>query len=798
MKTIVQNRTKLILLLVQGLIMSAAVLYWLANRGNAFHKAFSPEEFQVSGSTVVAQDVTTDETMSQGGVFMQTPELPLDRGVYQIDIRYNANHPGSRVSITSTDPNDSRIHCAVARLNPNLHQATLSLELTGADTVVLSADFSGDGYLSITGVSVSETSALYKRTLFYAFLLCLLIFALHRLLHSDRAARGVFLALSCIFTVSCFLLFRDHLLYADDLFFHLLRIEGLQKGLYSGTFPVKIYPVMAQDYGYAVGVFYGDLALYFPALLRLLGFSVQSAYKFFIGALNLGTVMISYLSFRRMFHSRLSGITGCALCSLSHYRLLDIYQRAAVGECLGIMFFPLVLLSFYLIFLETTEKNWQKHALLTALSMTGLIQSHILSCEIVFFLVLTTCLVLVRLVLQKYRFLALLSAAVLSVLLNSGFLVPFLDYYREDILIATPQWMERTSGRDIQSVGLDLEQLFTLVRKEPVSGTPGADRFLLPQHGIGMVFGTGMLLFLILLICQCVRRRQDKSFPSVEPQSDRNFFPALFCFVLGCVTLFMSTSLFPWNALANTGPLAGKLCYSLQFPWRMLAPSFVLLSFPICYSISFLRGHRSSSAAAAVTLFLAVLLLWSCGWFFYGKSRTGTPHEIYATEDLDTMLLGTNDYFPTDTDVDGIEAGRINQSYINAYDSYVKSGTEIRCHVSAGSRDSDPGQGSQQEQNRDPGQNSQQKQNSDPGQESYLEFPLNYYKYYVCTDDAGQSLPVSSGNNGMLRVSFPEGFDGNILLSFREPPHWRIAEGISLTAGLGCILALFLYSRKKD
>lgn len=769
MKIIVKNREKLILLLIQGMLMTIAVLYWLFSRGNAFQKTFSLEELLVSDSAVIAQDVTTDETMSQSGVFMQTPALPLDRGIYQVNIGYNANHPGSRISISSTNPDDGRIHCAEARLNPNLHQTILSLELTGADTIVISADFSGDGYLSITSVSISETSALYKRTLFYAFLLCLLIFVLYRFLHSDSAAKGVFLALSGIFALSCFLLFRNHLLYADDLFFHLLRIEGLQKGLYAGTFPVKIYPVMAQDYGYAVGVFYGDLALYFPAFLRLLGFSVQSAYKFFIGALNLGTVTISYFSFRRMFHSRLSGILGCALCSLNHYRLLDLYQRAAVGECLGIMLFPLVLLSFYLIFMETTEKNWWRHALLAAFSMTGLIQSHILSCEIVFFIVLITCLSFIRLVLQKYRFLALLSAAALSVLLNAGFLVPFLDFYQEDILITSPQWMERTAGKDIQSVGLDISQLFTLIRRDVVSETPDPDRFLLPQHGIGMVFGAGIILFLIVLICRFIRRQPDKKFPPERSQSDENFCPALFCFAMGCLTLFMSTSLFPWNALANMGPLAEKLCYSLQFPWRMLAPSSILFSFTICYSISFLREHRNMHTATAVTLFLAVLLLWNCGWFFSGKIRTGTPHEIYSTEDLDTMLLGTNDYFPTDTDVDGIEAGRINQSYINSYDSYTKDGTRIQCHVSAGSQD------------------------------SYMEFPLNYYKYYVCTDDSGHSLPVSSGNNGMLRVSFPEGFDGNILLTFREPPHWRIAEGISLTVGLGCVLALLRFCTvKKD
>lgn len=740
------SREKVILLLIQFIILSAAVLYWLFNRGHALQKTFTLDEFLVADSTVVAEDVTTDEIMSQGGVFLETPPLSLDRGVYQIEIHYNANRRGSTVSAHSSSLEESEFHCAVIQLHPNLHHTTIMLELTKpADDVVISADFSGDGYISITNVAVFETSARYKRVLFYAFLLCLLLALIYAFIRSNNSTRGVMLALAGIFGLSSFLIFRDHLLYGDDLFYHLLRIEGIQTGISQGIFPVKIHPVWAQDYGYAVGVFYGNLALYFPAFLRLLGFSVQTAWQFLIGAINLGTVIAFYLSFRRMFHSRLLGILASMLGCLNNYRLIDVYRRAAVGECLSILLFPLILLSFYLIFMETDEKNWVKHSFLTAFSLTGLIQSHVVSCEMVFFIVLTACLIMLRRVFQKYIFRSLTLAAFLSILLNLGFLVPFLDFYNEEILIGSPQW--EGCSNDLQAVSLDPLQLFTLIEKNPSPNAYG------PAYGIGPAFGAGILLFLLLLVLRVKKCRDD-----------RNFYPALLCFFLGGSLLFMSTKLFPWNALAGTGSIAEKLCHTIEFPWRLLAPGATLLTFSFCYIVSAVQKHFTKPAlgGAAVFVCLALPLLLSCVWFLSENARNRPARYIYATEDLDTMLLSSRDFLPTVTDPDKIEAGQINLSEGVSLSAYAKRGTDIQGHVSTG------------------------------GTEGFIDFPLNYYRYYLCVDASGQSLPVSSGGNGMVRVTFPAAYENDIHIAFREPFHWRIAECFSLICCLGSIAALYM------
>lgn len=752
------SKEKLILLLCQGCLLAAAVLFWLFNRGNAFQKSFALDEFLVADTAVVVQDVTTDETRSQGGTFMETPAISLDKGVYLIEISYNADREGSTISVTSEELSEHQLRCTDAVLNPRLHHVTMTLELTEpANDVVISADFSGEGYISITGVGVFETSALYKRTFFYSVLLCLFLAVVYFFWHSQKETKAVMLALTVALGISVIPLLNEYVLYGHDMYYHMLRIEGIREGLSMGIFPVKIHPVWAQDYGYAVGVFYGDIALYFPAVLRILGFSVQATYKIFIASMNLGTIIIAYFSFKRMFHSRWIGVLGSMFSSLNFYRMLDVYRRAAIGECLGIMLLPLVLLSFYLIFMETDEKNWWKHALFTAFSLTGLVQSHILSCEMVFFLVVVVCIILIKKVFQKDIFRALSTGAILSVLLNVGFLVPFLDFYNEEIQIASSNWAGGMPAEKLQQYALDFMKIFTLADISAKSEVELWKRFLEKPMGAGILFGVGIILFVALFIFRFQKFIKDK-----------NFYPAILCFVLGFVLCFMSSKLFPWEKLANSGDIAEKLCSSLQFPWRLLAPGTILLIFSICYAISYLRKGGSRIIPFGVTAVLIIVLLIDCSVFISDRKVNGEKRYLYATEDLDSMLLGTYDYLPAITNPDEIEAGWLNLSNISSVESYTKRGTEIQCQVTVGEQD------------------------------GFIDFPLNYYRYYSCMDSLGQEFPVSLGHNGMLRVSFPAGYMGNVQIGFREPWHWRLAELISALVGVGCLISLLGLKRRTE
>lgn len=746
-----------ILMAAQLLIMSAAILGWLVHRGNPFQKTFTLDEYIVTENTVVIEDVTTDDTMNEGGTFMRTPDTTLKKGTYTIHVSYNANADESTVSAGSSQLSSLEMHCPDAPLNPAYHTAVLSLDLSrGVTDFSVSASFSGKGYLSITGVSIIENSDYYKRNIFRAFVFCLVLDLLWLFRKSDASSRRVMLALAVIFGASCYPLWLDYLTPGHDMPFHLLRIEGLAKGLADHVFPVKIHPVWARDHGYAVGVMYGNAFLYFPALLRRFGYSIQSAYKLYAAAVNLGTVLISYFAFKRMFQSRKIGLLGCLVYSLSIYRLIDLYTRSSVGEYTAMMFFPMVLCGFYLIFMEASKNDWINPAIMTALGITGLIQSHVLSCEMTAFVILFVCLVLIRRVLRRYTFTALALAAMLALLLNLGFLIPFLDYYNTDLNITSDQWAGSTIGF-FQENGLFPAQLFTLFGH--ATGSAWQVQGGVAQEvtiTVGIFILLGLLLFFYMLLCH-----------GRECRAHRNFVPACICTAVGCLLLYMSTCYFPWEAIAALGDPARKLIYVLQFPWRLLAPATALLTFSCCFSVSMLCGIYRKATAYPILISMLTLLAVNCGWFLYHFTFSSGTYRVYATYELNSMTMYSYDYLPAYTNPENIRDNTIIQVDITAFDAYEKQGTKILCSVTA--------------------------ENSG----GYIDFPLNYYKYYDCTDTVtGEHLEVTPGYNNMLRVTFPAGYSGNIRIRFQEPFHWRLSEILSLLTLL-CSAGLLLYRKRR-
>lgn len=743
------TRQTCVLIALQLLIMAAAFLGWLIHRGSLFQKTFTLDEYIVSPNTVVIEDVTTDATMSEGGSFMHTPEISLKKGTYKIIVSYNANADESTARGGSSQLSSLEMICPEITLNPAYHTTELMLDISRSVTdFTVDISFSGKGYLSITNISIVETTDRYKRNIVRAFALCLLLNLIYVFKRSDLSSRRVILALAVIFGISCYPLCLDSLPVGHDIPFHLLRIEGIAKGLADHIFPVKIHPVWARDHGYAVGVMYGNAFLYFPALLRRFGYSVQSAYKIYAAAINLGTVVISYFSFKRIFRSKKIGLSGSLIYSLSIYRLIDVYTRASVGEYTAMMFLPVILCGFYLIFTEAAKESWHKYAILTSLGLTGMVQSHVLSCEMTVFVILFVCLILIKRVFQRYTFTALASAAILSVLLNLGFLVPFLDYYNTKLYINAEGWIGSTIGF-FEENGLFAVQLFTLFGHG--SGSSWQTRAGVSNEvtiTMGIIFLLGLLLFFYLLLChyrECRARKQMMS--------------ACVCTASGCLLLYMATCYFPWEAIASLGAPVRKLIYSMEFPWRLLAPATALLTFSCCFAVSVLCDIYKKATAQAVLFAMIVLTSVNCGWYLYNYTFSGDPYWVHAGYELNTMVMYSYDYLPADTNPENIKDNLIIQEGITSLANYEKHGTKILCDVVT--------------------------ENSG----GYIDFPLNYYKYYTCTDTStGEPLEVSSGYNNMLRITFPASYSGSISIRFQEPLHWRLSELLSLLTflGLGC------------
>lgn len=160
-----------------------------------------------------------------------------------------------------------------------------------------------------------------------------------------------------------------------DLGFHLYRIVSLSDALSKGAFPVRIYPERFNNYGYGSPLFYCDFFLLIPAVLHnAFSLDITTCWKVLMFLLNLATFFTAYYSYRFLSGSANIGLAATFLYTLSTYRLLDIYTRAAIGESCALVFFPLVFCGLVQV-LREHPSGW----LTLTVGYTGILLSHTLS-----------------------------------------------------------------------------------------------------------------------------------------------------------------------------------------------------------------------------------------------------------------------------------------------------------------------------------------------------------------------------------------------------------------------------------
>lgn len=98
---------------------------------------------------------------------------------------------------------------------------------------------------------------------------------------------------------------------------------------------------------------YSDVFLYPAAVLRILGFSLQTSYKVYVASITAATVGITFYALRKMFRSDCAALLGTALYTLSFYRLTNVFVRAAVGEYTAMAFLPLVVYGLWRIYRQS-------------------------------------------------------------------------------------------------------------------------------------------------------------------------------------------------------------------------------------------------------------------------------------------------------------------------------------------------------------------------------------------------------------------------------------------------------------
>lgn len=621
------------------------------------------------------------------------------------------------------------------------------------------------GNLAVKGVSLVQNNALQRIRLFLVLVVSLLADVVCLWHVYDRqygiadVSKTVVFGLGLITVFASLPLMTDYIISSGDVGYHLMRIEGLKDGIVSGQFPVRIAPKWLQDYGYADAVFYGQTLLLPAALFRMIGFTVTTSYRMFILCVNLATAWLAYYCFRRIFGRPYIGLLCSMLYTLSIYRLYKLYMRGSLGEALGMLFLPLLAYGFWRVFTEDHKAKAYRWCFLPlTIGFAGIMQTHMLTCELVGGFTVLLCILLWKKVFRRETFLALAKTVIVSVLLAAWFIIPFLDY------MATGDFMiQHAYERTIQERGLYLAHLFSVYPFAGTSVFPAEDGMV---NAMPVGIGFALLVCLILWCYLLVLGR--KTLQDRGGLHKRYLTLGNIGLGFAVLSMFMSLSAFPWNSIQFRHRIIATLVSSLQFPERtlMIAGIGSVLVAGVLACLAFNQEHKGwriafCSVMSGLTILTSLLLLDD---FVHNTNFV----RIYNAEGMGSGYIAGQEYLPYGTDASQLlwrAPAAIGDVEIEGYEQGPLT-MEVSCRM--------------------------------PGGEGSLNLPLLYYKGYRAIDqNTGERLAVYAGENNTVQVDVPTGYEGTIRVAYVSPWYWRLAEAVSLISGIG-LAVWYCMMRKKD
>ena len=725
----------------------------LAIIGFTFAQAVQPAanyEIMPDQWEVIAKNATIDydEEGRIGAVepaeeesILRTAQLRLLAGHYKIEADYNF--------VPTQNKDEQESHAGVYFMADDAMVVTGERELFAVgrthDTVVLNVRYTnktirlvaydGGGVFTLGKVTIQQDRVYaWVRVLGWllaAFFLDLLLFLFlptSPLAIRNADLRGcLFLLGGAVLLASMPVLMQGGGIFGDDIYFHLSRIEGIAQGLKSGQFPVRIYSQAKNGYGYAPSLFYGELCLYFPAVLRTLGVSVQLSYHLYVLAVQMLTAGIAFYSFRQMFSHNKTALLGSVLYLLNPYRLQNLYWRGAVGEYTAMAFLPLIPAALCLLYgkKEPTKKQAGVACTEMVIAFGMLLQTHMISLEIMVLATAVFCLFHLRRTFSRCVLFVWLKSVAIVLLLNLWFLLPFLEIMGSGIYGGMYGGTTMNAGRMIQRSGYAIPKVLTW-------NTHG--------RNIGIELIIGCMVFLWAWI------GHDEEIPHREQKI------GLWSTGIGLAACWASTNTFPWGLVgALPGKISGILL-AIQFPWRYLTLAAILLTLATLCAVSLLRPKKLARPLAVLLLSASLL---GVGFFYreYLPSESGEyvgdSGELIYVDHLVTNVAWYYDklYLP-------ISAKETRDGFViekkattAEVEQIEKTENGVILQYTAGM-----------------------------GEDGIIELPLLYYPVYGIKEGAGTLFKTE---NGMLGIQVPAGSSGTIRVAVQEPLRWRLAELVS-------------------
>ena len=232
-----------------------------------------------------------------------------------------------------------------------------------------------------------------------------------------------------IFIFSLFMtcIFKLSYINGDDSLFHIANINVIKDNLFNLS---KIRPMIANNYGYGIGIFYPQLPHVVGGILSFITSFIKDPYigikltKFIILFVS-GISMYSYIN--KLYKSKIKGLIGSITYITSSYFIVDIFYRDALNESFVFMFMPIIFLGLY--YLLEEEKIY-KFLIFFVLGYVGLMLSHLVLAVWFSIYVFIFLLFNIKKVLNKKIILSLLGSGIIILLLTSTFTIPMIEHMR--------------------------------------------------------------------------------------------------------------------------------------------------------------------------------------------------------------------------------------------------------------------------------------------------------------------------------------------------------------------------------
>lgn len=756
-----QNRILFVIIILEMLFLAWTGMQAMIRE--PYVKVFGPDElnFDYDRSEGVYQDesgayIISNEEQGTAAEAWKTYDFQVQEGRYRIIVDYVAEN-------TIAEDNWVRVYSIAARnyysndylyLHDYNTVSEVDIEaLSKTSDLNVVVHYGGQGTLGIKSIRVEENVSyrlgrfLQDLLLFVCFdILYLLFFGSHVIRVSQERRRIAYLLFGTVIFAS-FPMFTDFAASGHDSSFHLCRIQGIADALKNGQFPVRNYITSYSGYGYASPLFYGEILLYIPALLSLLGIPLYRVYQLYVIMVNAATCIISYVCFKNIFRSQKAGVLASFLYTCSAYRIVNILHRWAVGEFSAMMFLPLIVYAAWIMASKESSRTEQKYAwLYLGMGMTGIIQTHIISVEMTVVFLGIFCILFWKRIMKMKNLLSLCKAVLITVLLNLWFVIPFLQYYNGYYFVNTRVM------KSLDVSALYLQQIFGVFFKGSGVNIWNGMKGEMPLT-IGFALTLGLLGLITLRVFH-------------GKWEGRMWKLGFYTGALGGAAIWMTSVYFPWYKIKEWSGTLGRYVIAMQFPWRYLTIATVLLSVTAVCFVFLVKQRYGRKAGMMTAALLAAVNILTVGYYYTDFFDQYTEETDISK--LDDRFYMDNLYFPVGLDSDDFvfyepkceEGITIDTYYADRGDSVVTCKNETQ-------------------------------------QERMMTFPLAYYPDYRVTDEDGQELSLFMGDDQLVTVALPAGYSGTLHVKFTSQPIWRVAEVISLLTA-AAVITWVIVSKQKE